>query len=200
MADKQLATILNSGDINSIYLGGTASTDKVQKKSDLTGLNVTIDDTGLGVTANTVQEAFAILAEVGITVMSGTNLTPQTIGTSATKVVLYDTLQVEEGVGVEGDFANSKATITLDGVFKIRFEAFVSYASNVDITWALYKNGSPFGNTITLSGQGTNVFPIVLLTSTNLLTDDVLELYATATASTSLTITQSNGTLEKTIF
>lgn len=33
MAEKELATILNSGEINTIFLGGTASTDGVVKKS-----------------------------------------------------------------------------------------------------------------------------------------------------------------------
>ncbi len=200
MADKELQTILNSGGINSIYLGGTASTDKAQKKSDMTGANVSVDDTGLGITATTTQEAITALGGVGLMVMSGTNLTPQTIGTSATKVDLYDTKIVEEGVGVTGDVANSKATITLDRIYKVRFAAFVSYASNVDITWTIYKKGVPSGNTITLAGQGSTVFQIILLTSVPLLTDDYLELFATASASTDITLTSTNGTVETTIF
>ena len=202
MADenKELQTILNSGGINSIYLGGTVSTDKAQKKSDMTGANVSFDDTGLGITAATAQEGIAALGEIGMMVMSGTNLTPQTIGTSATKVVLYDTKIVEEGVGVTGDVATSKAIITLNRVYKIRFAAFVSYASNVDITWTIYKKGVATGNTITLSGQGTTVFQIILLTSAPLLADDYLELYATASASTDITLTSTNGTVETTIF
>ncbi len=35
MADKELQTILNSGGINSIYIGGTASSDKLKKESEL---------------------------------------------------------------------------------------------------------------------------------------------------------------------
>jgi len=163
MADnRELQTILNSGGINSVYLGGTSSVHKVQKKSDMLGSNVSFDDTDLGIAASTVQEGIAALGEVGMMVMSGTNLDPQTIGTSATKVVLYDTKIVEAGVGVTGDVVNSKATLTLDRVFKIRFAAFVSYASNIDITWTIYKNGSPTGNAITLSGQGATVFQIIL--------------------------------------
>ena len=200
MSDKELQTILNSGGINSIYIGGTASTDKAQKKSDMTGENVSFDDTGLGITATTIQAGIAALGEIGIMVMSGTSLTPQTIGTSATKVDLYDTKLVEEGVGVVGDVATSKATITLDRIYKVRFAAFVSYASNVDITWTIYKKGVPSGNTITLAGQGSTVFQIILLTSVPLLVDDYLELYATASASTDITLTSTNGTIETTIF
>ena len=132
--------------------------------------------------------------------MSGTNLTAQTIGTTAIKVVLYDTKVVEAGVGVTGSVVDSKATVTLPGIFKIRFEAFVSYASNIDITWMLYKNGVATGNQITLSGQGATVFQIILLTSASLVANDYLELYATASASSDITMASTNGTIEKTIF
>lgn len=140
------------------------------------------------------------LEATGITVRAGANLTPQTIGVTATKVINFDTTLIEAGVGTIWDAVNLRMTATLDGIFKLRYESFITYASNVDITWQIYKNGVPFGNSITLSGQGTTVFPLVLLSSASLLTDDYLELYATASASTTLTISQANGTLEKTHF
>ena len=200
MADRDLQNALSSGLLTNIFIGGTTADDKVVVFSDLTSANIGFTDTGLGITASTAQTAIAELAEVGLAVMSGNSLTPQTIGTSATKLVLFDTKNVEAGVGVVGDVATNKATATLNGVYKLRFEAFVSYASNVDITFQMYKNGSPFGSSIVLSGQGTKIFPIVLLTSTDLLANDYLELYATASSSTDITISQANGTLEKTIF
>ena len=46
MADKELSTALNSGGINTIFLGGTASTDKVIKKSDMVAAGISFDDTG----------------------------------------------------------------------------------------------------------------------------------------------------------
>lgn len=159
-----------------------------------TNIDAAIDQ----IDANTA--AIATLNESGLVVMSGTNLTAQSIATSATKVNLFDTKNVEIGLGVSGDVATHKATATLDGIYKVRFEAFVQYASNVDITWQMYKNGVAFGNSITLSGQGANVFPIVLITSTSFTANDYLELYATASATTDLTISQANGTLEKTYF
>ena len=200
MADKELQTILNSGDLNSIYLGGATSPKKVQVKEDMIGDNITVDDTGLGISAANVQAAFAILAEVGLMVMTGVNLTPQTIGTSPTKLNTFDTLAIEEGVGVIGNTVDDRATVTLDGIFKIRFEAFVSYASNVDIEWQIYKNGSPFGTPMTLSGQGATIFPILRLANSPFVVDDYIELYATASASTDITIVQSSGSMEKTIF
>jgi len=199
MDDRQLQTILNSGGVNTIYLGGTSSTHKVQKKSDMTGDNVSIDDTGLGISAANAQAALAILGEVGFMVMTGNN-TPQTIGTSATKVNTFDTIMIQEGVGVEGSVADDKATATLDGVFKIRFEGFVSYSVSVDIEWQIYKNGSPFGTAITVSGQGSTPFPLLRLASANLEADDYVELYATASSSTDVTVHQSSGAMEKTIF
>lgn len=142
----------------------------------------------------------AVLEEAGIVVMSGNGLVAQSIAITPTKVLLFDTKNVEAGVGAVGTVALQRATATLAGVFKLRFEAFVSYASNIDITWGMYKNGVPFGNTITLSGQGAKVFPITLITSTELLANDYLELYATASSVVDLTVAQANGTLEKTIF
>ena len=197
---RELQTICSSGELTQMYLGGVAATDKVQKKLDMTSANISFDDTGLGITAVTAQAAIAALAEVGLLVMSGSALTPQTIGVTATKVALFDTKNVEAGVGVLGDIATDKATATLSGVFKIRFESFLSYASNVDITWQLYKNGVAYGDSITLAGQGSKVFPITLITSDNFIANDYLELYATASSSTNITIAQANGTLEKTIF
>ena len=140
------------------------------------------------------------LENTGLVVMSGNSLAPQTIAITPTKVLLFDTKDVEAGVGAIGDITLHRAIASLGGVFKLRFEAFVSYASNVDITWRIYKNGVPFGNSITLAGQGTKVFPITLLTSTTFIANDYIELYATASASTNITVSQVNGTLEKTHF
>jgi len=200
MADKELQTILNSGGINSIYIGGATSPKKVQIKEDMTAANSSFDDTDLGITATSVQAAGAIFGKVGMSVMAGISIAPQTIGTSPTKINTYDSLTIEVGVGTEASFIDDKATATLAGLFKIRFEAFVSYASNVDISWQIYKNGSPFGAPLILSGQGTTVFHICRMANTILAADDYLELYATASASTDLTIIQSAGIMEKTIF
>lgn len=200
MATRELQVIASSGELTQIYLGGVLTTDKVQKKLDMTSANISFDDTGMGISASTAQAALAILAEVGLVVMSGNSLVAQTIGVTPTKVVLFDTKNVEAGVGVTGDVATNKATATLAGVFKLRFEAFLSYASNIDITWTLYKNGVVYGNAITLAGSGAKIFPITLITSANLLAADYIELYATASSSTNITISQANATLEKTIF
>lgn len=140
------------------------------------------------------------LEDTGMSVMSGSNLTPQTIGITATKVISFDTLSIEVGVGTTGDIPNNKAIADSNGVFKLRYESFISYASNVDITWQIWKNGTPFGASIELTGDGARIFPILLISSTSLLANDELELYATASASTDITIAQSNGTLEKTHF
>ena len=140
------------------------------------------------------------LEDTGMSVMSGSNLTPQTIGITATKVISFDTLAIEVGVGTTGDIPNNKAIADSNGVFKLRYESFISYASNVDIIWQIWKNGAPFGASIELAGDGARIFPILLISSTSLLANDELELYATASASTDITIAQSNGTLEKTHF
>jgi len=45
MADRELTTILNSGEVNTIFLGGTASTDKLIKKSELDASYTKLDGT-----------------------------------------------------------------------------------------------------------------------------------------------------------
>jgi len=200
MADKELQTILNSGEINSIYIGAATSPKKVQIKENMTASNSSFDDTGLGITAASVQAALAILGEVGMSVMTGTSIAPQTIGTSPTKLNTFDALALEVGVGTEASFVDDKVTITLSGLFKMRFEAFVSYASHIDIEWQIYKNGSPFSAPLILSGQGATVFHLCRMSNAIFAEDDYLELYATASASTDLTIVQSAGIMEKTIF
>lgn len=182
MADRDLQAILNSGQITNMSIGGVTTEEKVMTFGDLTNAQI------------------VSRAKLGLMVMSGNSLTPQTIAVTPTKVTLFDTKDVEAGVGAAGDVALNRATATLTGVFKLRFEAFISYASNVDMTFQMYKNGVAFGNSITLSGQGSKVFPITLITSANLAANDYLELYATASSSTNITISQANGTLEKTIF
>ena len=192
MVSTEARVTVNEGNIS----GNTAAIGT--NTSDIAALDVRV-------TANegdiTTQDArIADLENTGLVVLNGNALAPQTIGTGATKVVLFSSKEVEAGVGAIGDVALDRAIATLDGIFKLRFEAFMSYASNVDITWRIYKNGSPFGNSITLAGQGAKVFPVTLITSTTLLADDYLELYASASASTNITISQVNGTLEKTHF
>jgi hypothetical protein len=136
----------------------------------------------------------------GIVVLTGSNLVAQTISTSPTKVVFADSKPVEAGTGATGDIALNRATAGAIGVYKLRFEAFLDYTSNVDITWQIYKNGSPLGSGMTLSGQGATVFQVSLITSTTFIANDYIELYATASSSTDITIAQANGTLEKTYY
>ena len=45
MSDKELATVLNGGGINSIFLGGTASTDKVKTETELNATYTKLDGT-----------------------------------------------------------------------------------------------------------------------------------------------------------
>jgi len=53
MADRELQTILNSGELNSVYLGGTASADKVVKQSELTEVDTKTTVNTTNISANT---------------------------------------------------------------------------------------------------------------------------------------------------
>lgn len=149
---------------------------------------------------SSIVSRVAALETIGITVLSGSNRPPQTIAVTATKVLSFDTLSIDVGVGTGGSVANQRAIAELNGVFKIRYEAFLSYASNVDITWQIHKNGSPFGAPITISGQGATPFPFFRFATAEFLENDYVELHATASAETDITILQANGTFEKTYF
>lgn len=196
MADSQLQTILNSGDISSVYLGGTTVADKLLKSSEVDAKIAALED---GKVQENI-EAIAVINNSGMSVLGGNALTPQTIAVTPTPVVSFDTLSIEVGVGTTGSVLNQSMTADVNGVYKLRYESFLSYASNIDITWQIYKNGVPFGNAITLAGQGSKVFPIVLISAAYLLAGDELKLYGTASASTDITVAQANGTLEKTYF
>jgi len=151
-------------------------------------------------TIDSINTRVETLENSGMTALIGSNLTPQTIPITAVKVTSFDTIGVDVGVGTGGSIVDQRAIAELDGVFKFRYEAFVSYASNVDIEWHIYKNGVSFGAPITISGQGATYFPILRLGNPTLLADDYVELYATASAETDITILQASGTLEKTHF
>ena len=177
-------------------VGSTDTGAGVEAKLDTAFGNIDTE-----ITKIVLQEArIADLESTGISVLSGSSLAPQTIPVTATKVVSFDTLDIEAGVGTTGSVAGQSVTANITGIYKLRYEAFVSYASNVDITWQIYKNAAPFGASITLSGEGAGIFPLVLISSANLVATDVLELHATASAQTDITIAQANGSLEKTHF
>jgi len=195
MPTRDIQEYLDSGEETDVKKGGVTADDSLQ---DLGEVKVITDALDARVTAN--EDALAILNNSGLTVMSGSSLTPQTINIVPTPIISFDTLAIEVGVGTEGDVLTQSIKATDDGVFKLRYEAFLSYASNVTITWKIYKNESPFGDAITLTGKGAEVFTLVLISATELLANDILQLYGTASASTDITIAQSNGTLEKTYF
>ena len=186
-------------DINNNTTNTTTNTNNITTANSNIETNVSaIAALDVRVAAN--ETGISDLENTGMTVMSGSDIAPQTIAITATKIISFDTTSVSVGVGSNWDATNSRMQATLSGVFKLRYESFVSYASNVTITWQIYKNGVVFGNAITLAGKGAEIFPIVLISSTNLLADDYLELHGTASAETALTVVQANGTLEKTHF
>jgi len=195
MATRDIKEYLESGEVEDVKKGGVTADDSLQ---DLGEVKVITDALDARVTAN--EEDLVHFKDTGLSVLSGNALTPQTVLTSATLIVSFDTLAIEVGQGTNGDIPNQSITAHSIGVYKLRYEAFLSYASNVVIEWQIFKNGSPFGNSIDLAGQGANVFTLILISSTELLAGDTLQLFGTASASTDITIAQANGTLKKTHF
>lgn len=191
---SDVATEVNSNGSNIISIQSTLSS--IDGRLTTAEANIVSNDADIA----DHETRISVLENTGMTVMSGNNRPIQSIGTTATKVDLFNTIEIDAGVGTSGDVTLDRATAGLDGIYKLRFEAFVKYASNVSITWQMYKNGVAFGNSITLFGHAADPFPIVLISSSNFLAGDYLELYATASATTDLTVTHANGTIEKTQF
>ena len=207
MADRELSNALNSGELTSIYLGGVTAAEKVQKKSDMTGANVSFDNAATSLAATTTQAALVELANVGLAHM--TLATPytsgQTIGTSAVKLSAFDTIHHNINGAVTPVVDTSEAvaahTFTADktGLYGVYGTITAEFSSSATVALRLYKNSAPFGPPVELQGRGAGK-PVLF--SYNDLADltatDVLEVYAVSdTASTSVLITASSMIVER---
>lgn len=207
MTDRELSNALNSGELTSIYLGGVTSAEKVQKKSDMTGANVSFDKTATSLAATTVQAALVELANVGLAHM--TLATPytggQTIGTSPVKLSAFDTIHhningaVTPAVDTSESTAAHTFTAVKTGLYGVYGTITAEFSSSAAVALRLYKNSAPFGPPVELQGRGAGK-PVLF--SYNDLADltatDVLEVYAVSdTASTSVLITASSMVVER---
>lgn len=207
MVDKQIATILNSGNISTIYIGGATAPYKAVVFGDLSAANVSFDNAATSLAAATVQAALVELANVGLAHM--TLATPytggQTIGTSAVKLSAFDTIHHNINGAVTPVVDTSEAvaahTYTIDktGLYGVYGTITAEFSSSAAVALRLYKNSAPFGPPVELQGRGAGK-PVLF--SYNDLADltatDVLEVYAVSdTASTSVLITASSMIVER---
>ena len=207
MADRELQNILASGEITSMYIGGVTADKKVQVEADMEAANVGFDNATTSLSATTAQTAIVELANVGLAHMA--LVTPytggQTVGTSAAKISLFDTIQKNINGAVTPVVDTSEATpahtFTIDknGLYSVYGTVVAEFSSSAAVSLILYKNGSPISPNVELQGRGAGkpvIFSYVDLV--DLVATDVLEVYAVSdTASTSVLITASSMIVER---
>ena len=137
MADRQLQTILNSGGINSIYLGGTAASDKVQKQSDIAGFQTSITTNTNNIATNTTNIAAADtkanqFQKTGVKSGFVATITDQPVNDADTAEV---TLQASGSIGqiatknqTTGEITLASIALTNNLVFEVpRISAFLLF-------------------------------------------------------------------------
>lgn len=119
--DRELSDILNSGEISTIYLGGTASTDRAVKQSALDATNANVTTNTTNVATNTTDIA-AIDTRVTSIEDSHTRLLLASSTASSQQPTGTDTpLQVEFGV------AQSTTDIDISAAGAITFKTAGKY-------------------------------------------------------------------------
>lgn len=203
MADQQLQTILNSGGITAIFLGGVTTADKVLKKSEVDAF----DNSATSLAATTQQDALVELANVGLAHM--TLVTPytggQTIGLTPIKVSLFDTIHHNINGAVTPIVDTSEAvpahkfTINKNGLFAVYGNVTAEFASSDAVSLQLYKNGAPLGIPVEVQGRGAGK-PVAFTYNDllDLVATDYLEIYAYSdAAATSLLVTAASMIVER---
>lgn len=207
MADKDLQTINSSGDITGLNIGGTATTDKVLKKSESDAEYKPFDNTSTSLAATTIQTALVELANVGLAHM--TLPTPytggQTIGLTPAKISLFSTIHhdingaVTPIVDASEASATHKYTIDKTGLYAVYGTVVAEYASSDAVALQLYKNGASFGPPVILQGRGAGK-PVLFAYNdlVDLVATDYLEVWAYSDAtSTSVLVTSSSMVVER---
>lgn len=167
MADKELATVLNSGDLSSIYLGGTTSAHKVAVAADVTPSILSIGATS--------------------------PLSSQSVSTTPEKLTWFTSETALLGSSFSYSIPNQRITILESGTYKVGGTVRLSDGSNNEAhTITTYLNGIATPFEASIEGDGTLVF----IAAAQYSTADYIELYISSTSST-ITVQFSNLVVEK---
>jgi len=207
MADRELSNALSSGEIASINLGGITTADAVQKKEDMTSINISFDNTLTSLVATTVKAALEELANVGYSHMKllTAYTAGQTLGLTAVKLSAFDTIAhdvngaVTPTVDASEASATHKFTIDKAGAYRVYGTVLAEFASADAVSMLLYKNGTPLGPPVSIQGRGAGK-PVLFsyIDIVDLSVTDYLEVWAYSdAASTSTLITGSSMVVER---
>ena len=207
MADKDLQVILSSGDITGINIGGTASTDKVLKKSESDAEYKPFDNSATSLASTTIQTALEELANVGLAHMTlVTSYTAgQTVGLTPVKMSLFDTIHhdingaVTPLVDASEASATHRYTIDKSGLYGVYGTVVAEFPTANLISLFLYKNGVQFGPAVSVQGRGAGK-PVLFAYNdlVDLVATDYLEVWGVSdTAGTTVVVTSSSMIVER---
>jgi len=170
--DRQLQTILNSGEIIGIKIGGTASGDSV----------ATLDDVALSIlSAGTTSE-----------------LSEQTLVAGVPEVLnWFEDVVIELGSDIAYTAIDDEINIVTTGIYKLGGAFLLDAPNGDDVDICLYINGSPTPNCGHTIGRGAGKHvSIVYYTVVALSAADDLTLWVESDG-TSVTIQSCNLVIEK---
>lgn len=207
MADRELQTILNSGEITSIKLGGTGTDDAVPTLATLIATNIDYDNSATSLIATQLQAAIDELANVGYghMILATPYTGGQTIGTTPVKLSCFDTIHhdVNGALTMVVDTSEAipahKFTTDKTGTYEIKGNITAEFSSSSALTLQLYKNGVSIASaSVELQGRGAGK-PVVFsyLDVIDATATDYFEIYAFADSSTSVLITGSSVIMER---
>lgn len=172
MADKELQTILNSGGINTIFLGGTASANKVVTEADISSSIFAIGTSTAKATQTVVED------------------TPE-------KLVWMTQVYVGLGDDMEENISTNEITILNSGTFKLGGTINTHSPINDVVSITLYVNGNPTPLKSEVIGRGDNTTStFVYFGAVGLNSADVITLWVESTG-TEVTVDAASVVLEK---
>jgi len=170
--DRQLATILNSGEITSMYIGDTTSADNVQVASD-----VALSILSAGTTSELSEQT--LVAE-----------TPEVLN-------WFEDVVIELGSDISYTAVDDEINIITTGIYKLGGAFLLDAPNGDDVDICLYINGSPTSNCGHTIGRGAGKHVVIVYyTAVALSAADDLTLWVESDG-TSITIQSANLVIEK---
>lgn len=173
MADRELQTILNSGEITQAYFGGVTSSKKVVIQED-------------------IQLSLVALA-------ASTSLTSQAIvANTPEKYTWYDTAVVDQGSHVGYTLADQEINIISSGTYKVMGTQQFEFQNGSIVEFTMYVNGvaSSFKNSGIGKGSGNSV-GVTFIGAATFNAGDTITIYVEGNSTGNITCMGSNVLVEK---
>jgi len=205
MADRELATILNSGEIDSVYVGGATSNDKLLTKTELdagytnnathTTLadRVTVNEADIVVLQNNLNDALSVITTSALPTQTLVAGVPE-------KLEWMTTAVVDSGTAISHTIATDDILINEAGVYKVYGVVTINMPINDIVSIELYVDNLPTGFHTAGIGRGDDAtvsFNYSFMTSFAI--NDDINLYVTSDG-VEITLHTASVTVEKTAY